>query len=291
MIKNGNGIKLAVQTHRMDKKFVEVRKLIEDKNPNLLKWLPGFVIRWIEKIIHQKEVNEFFHKHQESDANTFSKGALDHVNFHVSIEGVENIPPSPQRIIFASNHPLGGMDAISIIHLLKDIRPDIKFIVNDILMAVKNLKERFIGVNKVGRSAIESLQKVEEQFAEGTATFIFPSGLVSRKINGKIRDLEWKKTFITKARKYNLPVIPVHIGGGLTNRFYRLANFRKFLGIKVNIEMFFLVDELFKQKNMKVDIIIGKPIAPETFDRSKNDKEWAEWMKDQVYSLQAKKAV
>src|SRR5690606_11929065 len=111
------------------------------------------------------------------------------------------------------------------------------------------------------------------------------SGLVSRKIKGKIMDLEWKKTFISKAKKYNTPVIPVYMGGGLTNRFYRLASFRKFLGIKFNIEMFFLVDELFKQKNMKIDIVIGKPLPPETFTREKNDQAWANWVKEQVYQL------
>ncbi len=270
-------------------KFVEVRKLIADKNPALQRWLPGFFIRWIEKIIHQREVNEFFEKHEKSDIYTFCKDALDYLNFNVTISGLEHIPKTPDRIIFASNHPLGGMDAISIIHLLKEVRPDIKFIVNDLLMAVTNLKDRFIGVNKVGRSAIESLQKVEQQFAEGAATFIFPSGLVSRKINGRIEDLEWKKTFISKSKKYNLPVIPVHIGGGLTNRFYRLANFRKFLGLKMNIEMFFLVDELFKQKNMQIDIVIGEPIPPETFNSTKTDLAWAAWMKNQVYSLNTKK--
>jgi len=145
-------------------KFVEVRKLIADKNPALLRWLPGFVIRYIEKIIHQKEVNEFFEAHENSDTYEFSRSVLEYLNFNVSITGIENIPKSPERIIFASNHPLGGMDAISIIHLLKEARPDIKFIVNDLLMAVGNLKGRFIGVNKVGKSAIESLQKVEEQF-------------------------------------------------------------------------------------------------------------------------------
>lgn len=268
-------------------KFVDVRRLITDKNPELLKWLPGFVIRWIEKIIHQEEVNAFFEKHTNSDVETFSKAVLDEFNFQFEITGLEHIPAAPQRVIFASNHPLGGMDALSIIHLLKDTRPDIKFVVNDLLMAVKALRSKFIGVNKVGRSAVASLQKVEEQFAEGTATFIFPAGLVSRKIKSQIMDLEWKKTFISKAKKYHLPVIPVHIGGRLTNRFYWLSNVRKFLGIKANIEMFFLVDELFKQKDMKIAIVIGEPVLPETFDQSKNDKEWAGWIKEKAYNLAA----
>ncbi|MEM6643142.1 MAG: 1-acyl-sn-glycerol-3-phosphate acyltransferase [Bacteroidota bacterium] len=269
----------------MQKKFVEVRQLMRDKNPILLKWLPGFVVSWVEKIIHQREVNEFMELHGESDLYTFCEEALKQFNLHFKLNGLEHIPSFPERVIFASNHPLGGMDALSIIHLLKDVRPDIKFIVNDLLMALKNLNERFIGINKVGKSAVASLQKVEQQFAEGTATFIFPAGLVSRKIDGQIMDLEWKKTFVSKARKYGLPVVPVHIGGGLTNRFYSLANLRKKLGIKANIEMFFLVDELFKQKDLEIEINIGKAVAPATFDKSKSDKEWAVWMKALVYDL------
>ena len=266
-------------------KFVEVRKLIADKNPALLKWLPGFVIKWVEQIIHQDRVNDFMWEHRNSDEFEFCEDAVKELNLGLNIEGVENIPPHPESCIFVANHPFGGMDAITIIHLLRDIRPDIKFIVNDLLMAVTTLKEKFVGVNKVGRSAAQSLQKVEEQFASGTATFLFPAGLVSRKIDGQIRDLEWKKTFVTKAKKYDKPVIPVHIDGRLTNRFYRLASIRKLLGIKLNFEMFFLVDELFKQQNKKINIVAGAPISPYTFTKDKSDLEWAQWTKEEVYKL------
>lgn len=266
-------------------KFVDVRKLIADKNPTLLKWLPGFLIRWVERVIHQEDVNAFMSTHKDDDIYSFCRAALEEFQLKVDIKGMDHIPPSPEQVIFASNHPLGGMDAIAIIDLFKEKRPDIKFIVNDLLMAVKHLQERFVGVNKVGKNAAKSLQKVEEQFAKGTATFIFPAGLVSRKINGKIMDLEWKKTFISKAKKYKTPIIPVYIDGRLTNRFYRLANIRKFLGVKFNIEMFFLVDELFKQKNMTINVIIGEPIAPETLTKERNDKAWATWVKEKVYRL------
>ncbi|MEM9326591.1 MAG: 1-acyl-sn-glycerol-3-phosphate acyltransferase [Bacteroidota bacterium] len=267
--------------------FINVRKLIANKNPKLLKWLPGFLVRGVEKFVHQDEINAFMIYHEQSDMYTFCEAVLKRFNFQLGIHGLENIPKQPEKIIFASNHPLGGMDAISIVHVLRDTRPDIKFIVNDLLMQVRHLSDRFVGINLVGKKAAESLHKVEEQFAEGTATFIFPAGLVSRKTKGEIRDLEWKKTFVSKAKKYQLPVIPVHIGGGLTNRFYRLANFRKFLGIKLNIEMFFLVDELFRQEDMKIDIFFGEPIPPDTFDKTKNDKAWAEWVKEQAYRLKA----
>ncbi len=266
-------------------KFVDVRRLIISKNKKLLKWLPGFFIRWIEKVIHQDEVNAFMSKHKDDDSYAFCQAAINDFNLKLNLIGLENVPRPPDSCIFASNHPLGGLDAIAIIHLFKEARPDIKFIVNDFLMNVRNLKDRFIGVNKVGKNAVESLQMVEKQFASETATFIFPAGLVSRKTKGKIEDLEWKKTFISKAKKYGKPVIPVHIDGRLTNRFYRLANVRKFLGIKLNIEMFFLVDELYKQRNTRIDIVIGDPILPDTFTRERSDKEWAQWVKEKAYEL------
>lgn len=266
-------------------KFVDVRKLIADKNQKLLKWLPGFLIRWIERVIHQDRVNDFMEAHKGDDSFTFCEAAVKDLKLQLSLEGKEYVPEPTQSCIFVSNHPFGGMDAITIIHLLKDIRSDLTFIVNDLLMAVRNLKDRFVGVNKVGKSAASSLQKVEEEFANGTGTFLFPAGLVSRKIKGEIMDLEWKKTFITKAKKYKKPVVPVFIDGRLTNRFYRLANIRKFLGIKLNIEMFFLVDELFKQEGKKIPIIIGKPIPSEKFTKEKTDYEWAQWVKREVYKL------
>ncbi|NQZ75925.1 MAG: 1-acyl-sn-glycerol-3-phosphate acyltransferase [Ekhidna sp.] len=266
-------------------KFVEVRTLIKEKNPSLLKWLPGFFIGWIERIIHQDRINDFMWENREADPFQFSEAAIKDLNLKLDIQGLEHIPPLSQSCIFAANHPFGGLDAIAIIHLFKDVRPDIKFIVNDLLMAVKNLTPKFVGVNKVGRNAAQSLQRVEEQFASNTATFLFPSGLVSRKIDGEVVDLEWKKTFISKAKKYKKAVVPVHIEGSMTNRFYRLAKLRKFLGIKVNIEMFFLVDELYKQKNKEIKIIIGSPIVPETFTKDKSDLQWAQWIKQEVYNL------
>lgn len=266
-------------------KFIDVRRMMAARNPKLLKWLPGFVINYVERIIHQKEVNDFMARHESANAYEFCKELMEEWKIDLNLVGKENIIEPPESCIFVGNHPLGGFDAVAFVWAVNDIRSDIRFVVNDFLLGIKNLKERFIGVNKVGKSARESLMAVERQFASDTATFIFPAGLVSRKKNGVVRDLEWNKTFVSKAKKYKKPVIPVYIEGRLTNKFYRLANIRKALGIKVNIEMFFLVDELYKQKGNKMDIIIGKPVSPETFDKSKSEKEWAEWMKEKVYQL------
>lgn len=265
--------------------FVDVRRIIKERNANLLKWIPGWIIRYLESVLHQEKTNAFMRKTEGYNAFEFSRTLMEDFNVTLELMGKENVPSPPESCIFVSNHPLGGFDAIAIISSLNDVRPDIKFIVNDLLLYVTNLKSRFIGVNKLGKNAKQSLQAVEAQFASPGATFVFPAGLVSRKQKGKIEDLEWKKTFITKAKKYQKPLIPVYIEGRLTNKFYRLANFRKLIGIKLNIEMFYLLDEFFKQSGSTIKITIGKPISPETFDKSKSEKEWAEWMKRKVYQM------
>jgi len=266
-------------------KFIDVRKLIAEKNPKILKWIPGFVINYIRKIIHEDEVNEFMRINREADPYEFCDACMKKFNITINLYGIEHIPPLDQSCIFAANHPLGGFDAVALISKLKDIRPDITFIVNDFLLSLTNLKPMFVGVNKVGKNAAESLQKVDEQFASDKATFIFPAGLVSRRSKGKIEDVLWRKTFISKAKKYKKPVIPVYIKGRLTNRFYNLASIRSFLGIKFNIEMLFLVDELFKQQDNVMDIRIGELIPADTFDNSKKEKEWSQWVKDKVYAI------
>jgi putative hemolysin len=186
------------------------------------------------------------------------------------------------------NHPLGGMDAMALVTALKNQRTDLKFIVNDILLHLESMQGMFVGVNKHGRNSNSNLLKIDEIFSTGSAVCIFPAGLVSRKTHGKVQDLEWKKTFVSLSIKHNQPIVPVYIDGTLSNFFYRLASLRKAIGIKANIEMFFLVDELFKQKNATMKLTFGKPIYPESLSKSRSQKEWANEIRAQVYSYSEK---
>jgi len=266
------------------KKFVDIEKVIGDKNPKLLKRLPGFIISFLKRVLHEDENNEVIGANQGKDGFVFSKYVLSNFNITVNAIGLENVPKEG-GVILASNHPLGGMDALALIQVMEPYRKDIKFVVNDILLALKNLKGLFVGVNKHGKTSAEALQEMNNIFSSGGATFVFPAGLVSRRLGKTISDLEWKKTFITRAKKFDTPVIPVFVDGELSKRFYRLAKIRTFFGIKANIEMLYLVDEQYRQKNKTINIYFGKAIPASTFDKSQNDKGWANWVKDIVYTL------
>lgn len=269
-----------------DKKFIVIREVIAKKNPKLLKWLPGFVLSYIERIVHEDDINEVMCNIGHLDGLEFVDALItQELKVNVELKGVENIPLEGGAV-FASNHPLGGLDGIAFMHALGKYRKDIKFLVNDILMNIKNLGPLFIPINKHGGQAREAMRVIDETYDSDQAMLVFPAGLVSRKRkNGVIKDLEWKKSFISKAKKYKKDVIPVYIDGHNSDFFYNLARFRKNIGIAANVEMFYLADEMFAQRGKKVTIVIGKPISYTHFDNTKTEQEWAEEFKEIVYAM------
>lgn len=271
----------------MQEKFIDVENIIKSKNPKLLRLLPGFVLRYLKRIIHQNEINDFISRNKMYFNADFADATLEEFKIKATASGVENIPKTGP-VILVMNHPLGGMDAVALISLLKQQRPDVKFIVNDILLHLDNLKDLFIGVNKIGKNNGSVRQQIQQAFQEDHALCVFPAGLVSRKIKGEVKDLDWKRTFVSYARKYKRDIIPIHIEGELSPFFYLLSKFRKFLRIKANIEMLYLADELYRQKNKTINFTIGTALPIDTFQSIKSDYEVANLIKNQVYQLNKK---
>ena len=267
-----------------NKQFIDIDGVFKSKNPSLYRILPGFVIRYLKKVVHQDEINAFIKIHGDKKTFDFITAIIDEFGAKVVADGTENIPEKG-GCVFVSNHPLGGLDALAMVHMISTVRKDIKFIVNDILLQLKNLREIFTGVNKHGKNTPEVHSTLDALYNSGQGVLIFPAGLVSRKIAGQIVDLEWKKSFITKSRRYDIPVIPVHIEGRNSEFFYNLANWRKRIGIKANIEMLYLADEMYRQKNKTITVIFGKPIQPSLFEPAYSDHQWAQLVKEHVYKL------
>lgn len=265
-------------------KFIDIKGLIASKNPKLLRWLPGFVISYLRRVLHEDEINQFLRENEEYQDVDFCESIIDFFKIHVKIQGIDKIPKDGP-VILAMNHPLGGMDAIGLIVGLRHHRKDLKFIVNDLLMNLKNLRGLFIGVNKHGKNDLSVREQIKNAFSSENAICIFPAGLVSRKIDGKVQDLEWKKTFVVFARELNRTIVPIHIEGELSPFFYRVSKFRKWLGIKANVEMFWLSDELFKQKNKTINITVGNPILSSDLNTELNDYEAAQHIREIVHSL------
>ncbi|NOZ48346.1 MAG: glycerol acyltransferase [Chlorobi bacterium] len=264
--------------------LIDINRVFKNKNPKLYKILPGFIFRYIKKIVHQDEINDFLKKHGDKTGLEFVKSAIDEFNVSIHIKGIENLPKEG-RFIFASNHPLGGFDGLMLIYIISQHFQSVRFLVNDILMNLKNFEPFFVPINKHGSQSKDSVKRIDEIYSSNKQILYFPAGLVSRKINGIIKDLEWKKNFINKAIKHKRDIIPVYISGRNTNRFYNLANWRKLLKIKWNLEMFFLPDETFKHKGKSFTVNFGKPISYKIFDKSKTIYEWAKEVRKKAYAL------
>lgn len=263
--------------------LIDLEKVIADKNPRLLKALPGFVLRYLKRIIHQDEVNKLIKDNHDLYGLEFLDVILKTYGVKIQAEGIENVSPEGRWTI-AANHPLGGLDGMALMWVVGKVRTDIVFPVNDLLMNLDNLKGLFIPINKHGSNA-GNVRLIDQTYASDKAVLYFPAGLCSRKSKDGICDLEWKKSFITKTRAHHRDIIPAYIDGRNSNWFYNLARLRGMLGIKANIEMLYLVDEMFKQKNKNITITFGKPIPYTTFDRSFPDLVWAQKLKDHVYGL------
>jgi len=266
-------------------KIVDIDKIFHDKNPGLYKMLPGFVLRYIKRVIHQDEMNRILNKSEGIKGIDFANLVIEQMGLTVSASGLENVPEKGP-VIIAANHPLGGMDAMTLIRFIGTKRQDIRFLVNDILTRLPQFGEVFVPVNKLGSNAKSNLERIEEIYASDKAVMIFPAGLCSRKKNGEVKDLEWHKSFVSKAQKYKHPIIPICVKAQNSHWFYNLSRFRTAMGIKANIEMFYLPDEMFKQKGKKIELIIGQPIQPEMLHNGRTPKEWAEIIKAFVYSME-----
>lgn len=268
-------------------KLIDIEKVIAGKNPKLLKYLPGFILRYIKRVIHEKELNDANNRFSHFYKLDFVDAALNEFGVNVKVIGEENIP-AKGGVIMAANHPLGALDGIAFMKVVGKYREDIRFLVNDLLLILKNFGNLFVPVNKHGRNTANYLETIDNVYASDNCLLIFPAGLVSRRQKGGvIEDLAWKKSFISKAVLNQKNIVPVFIEGRNSNFFYNLAYWRKKTGIKANIEMFYLVDEMYKQKGKTLTFIIGKEIPWQTFTPNHRDEFWAEKVKNHVYALKS----
>ena len=265
--------------------LIDIDKVLREKAPKYYKYIPRFVVSYLKRIVHQEELNVFLRDSKDKVGVDFLKACLEFLDANIVVKGEEHLPKEG-LYTFVSNHPLGGQDGVALGYILGSFyNGKVKYMVNDLLMNLQGLAPLCIPINKTGKQAKDFPRMVEAGFASDDQLIMFPAGLCSRRQNGVIRDLDWKKTFIVKSVQTHRDVVPIHFEGRNSNFFYNLANICKFLGIKVNIAMLYLADEMLKNRHKTFTVTIGKPISWQTFDKSKTPAEWAAYVKDIVYKL------
>ena len=246
--------------------------------------VPGFVVRFIKRFIHQDWMNDILRR--GLDGADFCDDLLQYMDVKIEVEGLENVPVDGTRYTFASNHPLGAVDGIALCSLITRNFGPMKMLVNDFLLYIKPIAPLCVPINKVGNQARNLPQMIDEAYRSDNHLLMFPSGSASRKVDGKIQDLPWTKTFITKSVETDRAVVPVHFVGRNPARFYRADwFFRKFLKLKFNIPMLFLPDAFYHAQHKTFKVIFGAPIPASAFDKSRKPAEWAAWVREKVYQL------
>lgn len=246
--------------------------------------LPKFVVNWMKKFLHVDFLNEYFVKGYEGVE--FCTGALETLDIKLEIEGLENVPNDGTLYTFASNHPLGGIDGVALGSIVgTHFDGKVRYLVNDILMNLKGLAPICVPINKIGGQSRNLPALINEAFHSDNQMILFPAGLCSRRIDGKIQDIAWGKAFISKSIETGRSVVPVHFIAQNSKRFYRVANLCKMLKLKFNIAMVFLPDEMYKARHSTFKVVFGKPIPCSTFDKSKSPQQWAQWVREEVYKL------
>ncbi len=264
---------------------IDLDKVLASKLGSRAKWVPRAMVSWLKRTVHQDELNDILRRHAGKRDSAFCRAVVEDFKLTLHVRG-ELPGPQTRRVIFASNHPLGGLDGISLIALLSEsYGDDLRFVVNDLLMAVEPLSGVFVPVNKHGAQSREAVARLDAVMAGPGPVAVFPAGLVSRLgADGEVRDLTWNKMFISKAIRHQRNIIPVHFSGHNTPGFYRLARWRKRLRVPFNVEMLYLPDELLRARGSEFTVTFGAPIPWQTLKQCP-PAQMAARIRERVYEL------
>ncbi len=269
-------------------KTIDIDNILESKMGARKKYVPRPLVAWLKHIVHQDEVNEFLWASRGKTGVEWLEECVSYLDMTLDIKGEENLPGKDDGRLytFVSNHPLGGQDGVALGAIIgRHYDGRFRYLVNDLLMNLPGLAPLCIPINKTGNQSRSFPAMVEQGFRSDNHILMFPAGICSRRHGGVIRDIAWKKTFVSKSVEYRRDVVPIHFGGRNSDFFYRLANFSDKYVKKVNIAMLFLADEMYKNVHKTFSVTIGKPIPWQTFDKSRTPAQWAQYVQDIVYGL------
>lgn len=263
---------------------IDLEEVIRSKNPALARLLPRFVLAYLKRTIHQDEINRILESYSELDPVSFIRAALSDMGIAYRAVGLDTLPEGG-RYLFASNHPFGGMDGMMLCDEIARRFGGAKIIVNDLLMHLRPLSPLFIPVNKHGRQSAAYARMFRDAMAGDGQIATFPAGLCSRRQHGIVTDTRWKPSFVKNAVESRRDIVPVYFEGKLSSFFYNLSNFRKAVGIRANIEMLYLPDEMFRQKGKRFDIVFGRPVPWQQLADGTPAPVWAARIREYAYML------
>lgn len=273
---------------QISEKTIDIDEILRGKMGAKARWVPRPLVTWLKRIAHQDQVNAFLWQSRDKVGTEWLEACVTYLDMRLDLRGTENLPDKNDGRLytFVSNHPLGGIDGVALGAIIgRHYDSRFRYLVNDLLMNLPGLAPLCIPINKTGHQSRQFPAMVKAGFESDNHMLMFPAGLCSRRQkDGSIRDIPWTKTFITKSVEFHRDIVPIHFGGCNSDFFYRLAAFSDRY-LPFNLAMLFLVDEMYKNVGHSFTVTIGKPIAWQTFDKSKTPMEWANFVQNKVYSL------
>lgn len=263
---------------------IDIEAVLRGKAPRLARWVPGFVVSYLKRIVHEREINEIIALGWELPPREFIHLVFERMQIRYTVEGLDRLDPR-KRYLFASNHPFGGMDGMMLADELIGHFGDVRVVVNDLLMNIAPLSPLWVPVNKHGAQNAAYARRFDEAIFGELPVLTFPAGLCSRRHGGVVADPEWKTSFVKRAYASQREIVPIFVEGELSDFFYRLSNLRTRLGVKFNIEMLYLADEMFRQRGRSFRIRVGDPIPAEELAACGSLREQTEYVRTKTYLL------
>ena len=145
---------------------IDIKQVLRQKAPSAARKIPGFMVDYLIRTVHQDELNEILRRYHDKDGVAFMQELIGYFDLNLELVNEENIP-AEGRYIFASNHPLGGLDGICLSAIIGGrFDGKIRYLVNDLLLYLSNLRSIFVPINKHGAQG----KKLELRPSKNTGT-------------------------------------------------------------------------------------------------------------------------
>lgn len=239
--------------------MIDVAQLLENHYPGLCqrhRRTYSGLARLLGYLFHESRLQQFARQHPCLEGFDFIEEVLRYFDFTLKIRDNERASiPTTGRVVIAANHPIGSLDGLALLNLVRQVRPDVKVVANSLLEAVRPLQPVLLPVNNMGGSTPRrNLQRINEHLEHEGALIIFPAGEVSRFGVKGVKDGDWHRGFVKIARATRSPILPVYVAGRNSVLFYSMSAFAKPLSTLL------LVREMFRQTHNAVDARVGKPV-------------------------------
>ena len=264
---------------------VDIGAVLAQKAPRIARWTPRPLVDWLRRTVHEQEINRILDAYWELPPQEFIRACFRDWEVTYSVEGLERLDPQG-RYLFVANHPFGGMDGMMLADKLIERFGDVRVVVNDLLMHLAPLTPLWLPVNKHGMQNAAYARRMEEAFAGGLPVLTFPAGFCSRRIDGRVQDIPWRTNFLKKAAASQRLIVPLFVEGELSRFFYRFNRLRMALGVKFNIEMLWLPDEMLRQRGKHFRIVAGDPVPVAELQRLGSLRKQADYLRTKTYFLE-----